>query len=177
VIGPVRRLLARLNGTAALPDDFAGALDPDEQVLAAGRGRSEPLVATHLGLWIGQRRVGWHLLSKATWDGRALTLVEAAESGTAGGAVLLRDHPPQQIPLTEPGRLPEVVQQRVTDSVRTRHHRGLPSGGAWFVQRRVPGQDGVVLQVRPDEGTDEAELAAYAEKVAREIARRTGGGR
>lgn len=174
MIGWVRQLLARLNGTAALPGDFAGSLDPDEQVLAAGRGQREPVVATHLGLWLGQRRIGWHLLSRATWDGRALALVEASETGTAGGAVLLRDHPPQKVPLTEPGRLPEVVQKRVTGSVRTRHHRELPSGGAWFVQRRVPGQDGIVLQVRPDEGTDEAEVAAYAERVVREIERRTG---
>lgn len=175
MIGRVRQLLARLNGTAALPADFAGTLDPDEQVLAAARGRGEPVVATHLGLWLGQRRIGWHLISRASWDGRALTFVESAEVGSAEGAVLLRDQRPQKLPLTEARQLPEVVQQRVNRSIRTRHHRELPSGGAWFVQRKVPGQDGIVLQVRPDAGSDETEVAAYAGKVAREIERRTGG--
>ena len=175
MIGGVRQLLARLTGTAALPADFAGALEPDEQVLAAARGRSGPVVATHLGLWLGRRRIGWHLISRASWDGRALTFVESEEAVRAEGAVLLRDHRPQKLPLTEAGQLPEVVQKRVNGSIRTRHHRELPSGGAWFVQRKVPGRDGIVLQVRPDEGADEAEVAAYAEKVAREIERRTGG--
>ena len=172
MISALRRLLARLNGTAALPEDFAGPLAPDEQVLAATAGANGPVVATHLGLWLGQRRVGWHLVSKATWDGRALSVVEAEEVGSAGGAVLLRDHPPRRYPLAEPGRLPEVVHERVTGSIRTRHHRDLPGGGAWFVQRKVPGQDGVVLQVRPDEGADEQQLAAYAAEVAREVGRR-----
>lgn len=170
----LRRLLDRLNGTAELPEDFAGTLANDEQVLAAGRGPQGPLVATHLGLWLGDRRLGWHLVSKATWDGRVLTVVETEETGSAGGAVLLRDHAPRRFPLTEPGQLPEVVNKRVTGSIRTRHHRDLPSGGAWFVQRKVPGQDGIVLQVRPDEGADEAALADYAREVSRRLGRAEG---
>lgn len=166
---PLRRLLARLTGTAALPEDFGGELASDEQVLATAEGSEGALVATHLGLWLpdagGPRRVGWHLVSKATWEDGLLVVVEAEETGAAGGAVLLRDRPAQRFRLTKPGKLPETVHARVTGSIRSSHHRDLPSGGAWFVQRKVPGRDGVVLQVRPERGADEAALAEFAREV------------
>lgn len=165
-----RRLLDRLSGTAAVPADFAGELAADEQVLAVGRAADGPLLATRLGLWLpAGRRVGWHLISKATWDDGLLVLIEAAETGTAGDAVLLRDHAPQRFRLTDPGRVPEVVHERVTGSIRSRHHRELPGGGAWFVQRKVPGQDGIVLQVRAEEGTDAAVLADFAAQVSERL--------
>jgi hypothetical protein len=127
------------------------------------------LVVTSRGLWLPDgRRVGWHLVSRAAWKGGALTLVEAEEVGTVGDAVtLLADRPPRRLRLADPGRVPEVVHARVEGSIRSRHHRELPGGGAWFVQRKVPGRDGVVLQVRPDAGTD----AALVEQVAAEVAR------
>lgn len=172
MISWLRRFVARLGGTAELPDDFSGALDTDEHVLAAARSAEGPLVATHLGLWLPEgRRVGWHLVSKATWSGGALTLVEAEEAGTAGDAVLLRDLPPRAFRLTEPGRLPDVLHERVTRSIRTRHHRDLPGGGAWFVQRKVPGRDGIVLQVRADRDADESAVAAAAAEVADRLRR------
>jgi hypothetical protein len=62
------------------------------------------------------------------------------------------------------------VRLRVDGSVRTRHRHELPGGGAWFVQRKVPGHDGTVLQVRPDPGTDPALVSAIAEEVAEKLA-------
>lgn len=166
----LRRFAARLGGTAALPEDFDATLSSDERVLAVARAQEGPLVATHLGLWVpepaGVRRIGWHLLSKATWKDGVVTVVEAEESGSAGEAVLLRDLPPRRLALSEPERLPEVVHERITGSIRSSHHRGLADGGAWFVQRKVPGRDGIVLQVRPDPGTDEAALAEFAREIA-----------
>jgi hypothetical protein len=64
--------------------------------------------------------------------------------------------------------VPETVHRRVTGSIKTRHHRDLPGGGAWFVQRTVAGRDGILLQVRADPGTD----AAAVRRVAGEVARR-----
>lgn len=131
-------------------------LERGERVLdrAALRPGGE-LVATTLGVWLpGPRRVGWHLVSKAVWDSGSLTVIEAEEVETVDGAVVLRDLPPVRLTLTDPGRLPDVVHKRVTGSIVSRHRRELPGGGAWFVQRRVPGVDGLVLQVRPDPGTD-----------------------
>lgn len=168
-LSPLRRFFARLTGTAALPESFGGDLASDEQVLAVAEGTDGALVATHLGLWLpaadGSRRLGWHLVSKATWNDGLLVVVEAEEMGAAGEAVLLRDRAAQRFRLAKPGRLPETVQARVTSSIRSSHHRDLPSGGAWFVQRKVPGRDGVVLQVRPERGADETALAEFAREV------------
>ena len=175
MISWLRRFAARLSGTAEVPTDFAGRLTEDEVVLAVAHVPERPLVATHLGLWLPEgRRVGWHLLSKATWNEGALALVEAEESGAAGAAVLLRDLPPRRLRLTAAGRLPEVVHSRITGSIRNTQHRDLPVGGARFVQRKVPGRDGVVLQVRADPGTDEQQLASLAAEVAERL---RGGGR
>ena len=80
--------------------------------------------------------------------------------------MLLRDLPPRRLALTQPGAVPEVVHKRVTGSIRFRHHRELPGGGAWFVQRSVPGRDGLQLQVRADPGTDTAAVRRVATEVA-----------
>jgi hypothetical protein len=162
------RFLEFFRGRDGLPDGFAGTLAPDERVLAV----AEPLVATSDGLWLptddGVRRLGWHLVSKATWQNNALVLIEATEVDEIDGAVLLADRRPVRYRLAEPGRLPEVVHERVTGSIRSRHHRDLPGGGAWFVQRKVPGR-GVVLQVRPDPGTDDAAVRSVTGSVARTL--------
>lgn len=153
------KAIRRALGRDELPEGFAARLEPDERVLAVavltGGGH---VVVTSWGLWIpaddgAVRRVGWHLVSRAAWGNGALELVEAVEE-PAGAAVLLTDRPVRRLRLAEPGRVPEIVHERVTGSIRSRHHRDLPGGGAWFVQRKVPGRDGIVLQVRPDPGTD-----------------------
>lgn len=168
----LRRFAARLSGTAEVPADFAGALGADERVLAVARAADGPLVATHLGLWLPEGRLlGWHLVSKATWRDGVLIVVEAVESGSAGDAVLLRDLRPLRLRVTEPGTLPEVVRTRVTGSIRSTEHRELPGGGARFVQRKVPGRNGLVLQVRADPGTDERSLAPVAAEVAERLHR------
>jgi len=97
--------------------------------------------------------------------------VVAEEVDRVGEAVLLADRPPRQLRLAEPRRLPEVVHQRVTGSIRSSHHHDLPGGGAWFVQRKVPGRDGVVLQVRADPGTDAEVLRRVAGEVAQRLRR------
>ncbi len=167
------RFLRRLFGSG-VPEGFPGTLESDENVLGSapviGGGH---LVATSQGLWLpaedGARRVGWHLISKATWSGGVLTIIESVEEGNAGDAVLLADQPARRYVLAEPGAVPRVVQARVTGSIRNRHHHDLPGGGAWFVQRQVPGGGGVVLQVRPDPGTDAALVEAIAEQAAAKL--------
>jgi hypothetical protein len=115
----------------------------------------EVVLVTPLGIWLPEnRRLGWHLVSKASWAAGVLTLVEADEQGTLGDAVLLVDRPPRPLALAEPGSIPEIVHLRVTGSIKARHRVEVPGGGAWLLSRAVPGRDGVVLQVRPDPGTD-----------------------
>jgi hypothetical protein len=150
----LRRLFGRL--VDALPVDFAGTLAADEHVLGVAElADGGHVVATSFGLWLpdgdSTRRVGWHLISKATWENSWLAVIEADEVDSVEGAVLL------------------VVHRRVTGSIKSRHHRDLPGGGAWVVQRSVAGRDGIVLQVRADPGTDLTVVYSLAAQVARQI--------
>jgi hypothetical protein len=178
-VSSLRDTVRRLLGGDGLPDGFAGRLEPDERVLATARtADGAHLVVTSWGIWLpdgaGVRRIGWHLVSKATWKNGALAVVEAVEVeeiavGEGPAAVLLADRPARRFRLVDPGRVPEAVHTRVEGSIRSRHRRDLPGGGAWFVQRRVPGRDGTVLQVRPDPGTDRAVVAQVAADVVRSL--------
>jgi hypothetical protein len=169
----VTGLLRRLFG-GGTPPELEKALDQDEHVVATAdlRGGGS-LFATSHGLWVpgtdAPRRVGWHLISKVTWGNGQLELIEAEETGTAGEAVLLADRRPTRFALERPNKLPDVVHSRVNGSIRSRHRQELPGGGAWFVQRKVPGRDGVVLQVRADAGTDEQAVRRVAAEVATKI--------
>jgi len=169
VTGIWRRLFG-----SGVPEPLVGALESDEHVVSSSELRGGGfLFATSHGIWVpgedGQRRVGWHLVSKVTWGNGVLEVVEAHETGTAGDAVLLADERPVRYVLERAGKLPDVVHSRVNGSIRSRHRRELPGGGAWFVQRKVPGRDGVVLQVRADPGTDEDAVARVATEVAEKI--------
>jgi hypothetical protein len=169
----VTGFLRRLFG-GGVPEQLTGVLEPDEHVVASAVLRGGGfLFATSLGLWVpgedGPRRIGWHLVSKVTWGNGVLELVAARETGTAGDAVLLADQPAGRFVLEQAGKLPDVVHIRVNGSIRSRHRRELPGGGAWFVQRKVPGRDGIVLQVRPDPGTDEDAVRRVAAEVAEKI--------
>ncbi|HET9143466.1 hypothetical protein [Actinophytocola sp.] len=166
MIGRLRRLL-----TGGAPAGFTGALAAEEHVLGFARvSGGGLLLATSLGLWLpeddGTRRVGWHLISKATWAGGVLAVIEAVERETAGAAVLIADLPARRFVLDRPGPLPGVVHARVTGSIKSRARHELPGGGAWFVQRKVSGRDGLVLQVRADPEVDPAALRALAAEVA-----------
>ncbi|MFB9686808.1 hypothetical protein [Amycolatopsis plumensis] len=168
-MGFLRRLLGDRT-----PPGFTGALAPGEEVVDSapveGGGH---LVVTALGLWIpaddSPRRVGWHLVAKATWADGVFTLTESSEVGTAGAAVVLADLPPVRFRLPAPGKVPREAYQRVEGSIRSRHRQEIGAGGAWFVQRKVPGRDGTVLQVRPDPGTDAALVEAIAEQAAAKL--------
>jgi hypothetical protein len=169
VVGWLRRLIG-----GGVPPGFGGRLDPEENVLAAAEvSGGGHVMATSFGLWLpseeGPRRVGWHLISKAAWSGGALSVIEAEECGTAGEAVLIADLPARRFALSRPDTLPRVVHARVTGSIRSRHHRDLPGGGAWFVQRRVRGRAAPVLQVRADPGTEPDALRRLAAEVAEKL--------
>lgn len=166
----------RLFGLESPPEGFLGTLEPDERVLASApvAGAGGVVVCTPQGLWLPDgRRVGWHLISKATWANDALTVIEAAEGRNLSGAVLLVDGAPRSFRLTEPGRVPEVVHRRVTGSIRGRHRLELAGGGAWLLRRAVPGTDGTVLQVRVDPGTDVEALRGAIPDAARALKEET----
>lgn len=155
-----------------LPDGFPGTLAPAENALAAAEvAGGGHLVVTELGLWLPEgRRVGWHLISKAVWAEGSLTVIEAEESGVAGAAVLLTDRAPVRFALPRPGKVPSMVRERVDSSIRGRHPQSLAAGGVWFLQRKVPGRDGTVLQARADPGVDPEVVAAIAREAAGKLA-------
>jgi hypothetical protein len=172
-MGVLDRIGRAVTGRSEIPPGFGGTLERDERVLAAaplvGGGQ---VVVTSWGVWLPgdvPRRIGWHLVSKAAWRDGAIELVEATES-VEPGVVVLTDLPPRRLRLAEPGKVPQVVHERVTASIRSRHHRDLPGGGAWFLQRKVPGRDGTVLQVRADPGTDPEAVRRFAVEVAHKLA-------
>ena len=144
-----------------LPADRLPRLAPNERVLAWSP-TGEPatveatVVATNLGLWWQGERLGWHQIAKATWDGSAMTIIEARTVADRGGYAVIVDQPPRRLPLTDPDQLPHQVRLRVTSSVSyPRHHplSGTP-GGVWVAGRRIPGVDGLTWIVRYDDGVD-----------------------
>lgn len=148
-------LFRRLFGSGA-PDGFTGSLEPDETVIASVPVQDGHLVVTSLGLWLpGPRRIGWHLISKVKWEG-ALRVVEAREAGAEGPVVLLEDLPAQRFAVEEPGKVLRAISQRVESSIR--HRERVESPGVWILQRKIPGQDGVVWQARGDAGVDLADV-------------------
>ncbi|KID30153.1 hypothetical protein JD82_01520 [Prauserella rugosa] len=169
----VVRWWRRLVGPA-VPEDLRPVLEDGEEVVAAAPAADGHVAVTRLGLWLpgqdGPRRIGWHLVSKAAWSDGVLTVVEAVEAEDLDGAVLLRDLPAVRLSVPRAGRLPELVRRRVEGAIRARHRKDLPGGGgAWFVLRKVPGTDGLVLQARPDAGTDVETVRAMAREAARTL--------
>jgi hypothetical protein len=163
-----------------LPAELHPALERAERVVGWARvGAGGAAVATNLGLFLSgrgpgyERRLGWHEIHKATWDGRQLTIVPAEvverregqqlRSGSqASPYVVTADAVPLDVALPEPGQLPQVVRTRVTRSVSFTSHHPVPGGGVRVVARRVPAVDGVTWSVRYDEGTDRANPAVVA---------------
>jgi hypothetical protein len=73
--------------------------------------------------------------------------------------------------IPNPKRLPEVVRERVTDSVITSERRTLPSGAsATFVARRLPA-DEVAWSVVFDSGVNsqDPELQAEASRLLEDL--------
>jgi hypothetical protein len=166
----------RLFGLESPPEGFLGTLEPDERVVASAEvaGGGGVLVCTAHGLWLPEgRRVGWHLISKATWGNDTLTVIEAEVGENLTEAVVLVDGFPRSFRLTEPGRVPEVVHRRVTGSIRARQRIELADGGAWLLRRAVAGADGTLLQVRVDPGTDVETLRGAIPEAARTLKEET----
>ena len=104
----------------------------------------QPVAATRTALYVGDRRIPWHLVAKAEWSEPFLEITVTA--GARGELIRLE--------FEDPGRLPPVIRERVTDSVIVTEHRSLPNGqGATFAARRLPG-DEISWTVTFDSGVD-----------------------
>ena len=154
-------------GRNRAPAVVRARLDPDERVLAWGVAAdpAEPtrvgghhVVATNAGLWWPDeppRRIPWHLIVRATWSERGLTVIEA----DVVDELLLVKRPPRTVALAREGKIPPAVRKRVEGSIANTHDVRLDDGPARIVARRITGQDGQVWLARLGPQTPDTERA------------------
>ncbi len=140
-------LLSRRPRQPRPPADVLTGLDlrPHERVLAWASGvDGEWYVGTALALYLptdadAHRRLPWEEVERADWDGDAdrLSVVEVADWGQPERTTVAR--------IEEPGRLLELLRERITKSIvcsvyaRVRGRAGLS-----VIGRRSPAGDGTV---------------------------------
>lgn len=143
-----------------LPPALASALARDEHVMGVTPTvDGAVLAASRFGLWQVRDQVAerfdWHVVSKARLAGAVLGLTVADEIETwDDGTVVLRDRPEVLIRPVRSTKLTDAVHDRVRRSVAASRHVPWPGGGGWVVLRRVPGRDGLTIQLRLDVGSD-----------------------
>jgi hypothetical protein len=158
----------------ALPDDQREGLGirAGQRVLAAAPLTGGGWVAaSEHALHLSGPSLPWYTLLRAAWDRDhdLLTVESLAVDGLPGGTHLL--------PLDEPGRLPELVRERVTASiVMTERVQITDRRGVRVVARRVPGSTELTWQVVLDEGLDPRDpvLAARAHQALADVRARAG---
>ncbi len=129
----------------------ARRLGPGERALASAEAADGTVVAgSRDALHLGDHRIPWETVEKADWDADESTLT-VTEVGTWGTA-----RPIHRVELPEPGRLLELVRERVTASVVLQRHvpvRGRR--GVFVIARRAPRGDRPVEWVYEfEEGID-----------------------
>lgn len=150
-----------------VPQSAKRHLEKEERALAwAEAVTGQIVVATDRGLHIvgssAHRRVGWHEISKATWEGRELRVIESREVDDYE----IVDRRPWTLAFDEPGTVPVVLRERVQSSVVVSVFRDLSAGGVRIVGRKEPGVDGLRWQFRADPGADFSGHADRAEVLA-----------
>lgn len=131
------------------PPESVRALRPrGERLLAyAFTADGDPALATDRALIFAATRLGWADIEHVTWRDNRLTVRENGQ----GGATHTLDIP-------EPGRLTDVVYDRVTATILISRHTPLRGDlGVRVVARRVPRSTDITWQVRFDDGLDPAD--------------------
>jgi hypothetical protein len=144
------------------------AVAPGEKVLAATTAvDGTELAGTRDAFYVvsdgATRRVPWEQVEAAGWD-RDTDVFRLSEVGSWG-----EQRPVHTATLTEPGRLPELVRERVTASVVLQRHVTVSGRrGLRVIARRAPSGKGRIQWVYEyDEGVDPDDPAV------REAARET----
>ncbi len=144
------------------------AVAPGERVLASAAADDGTVLAgTRDAFYIASgeetRRVPWEQVEAADWD-RDTDTFRLSEVGSWG-----EQRPVHTAVLADPGRLLELVRERVTASVVLQRHVAVePRRGLRVIARRAPsGSGGVQWVYEYDEGLDPDD------PVVRDIARTT----
>lgn len=127
---------------------------PGERVLAVADSPDGPVAGTRAALYLPATRIPWEQVYAADWDADAgvLTLAEMGEWG--------RPRPVHRIALEEPGRLLQLLRERVTASLLLQ--RPFP-GGRVVARRSAAGE--IAWFVDFDEGIDPARVADEAHRA------------
>ncbi len=142
------------------PAALKAVLQPGEEVLAAAQDVGGSwFAATRFGVWkvpaTGDPKLfGWSSISKARWQPPILQLTLAEVVGEFAGADLIVDRKPVNIEIAHASQLTDLIHTRTRGGIISSTYYDLSGGGGWVVVRRVPGRDGVAVQVRLDPGTD-----------------------
>ncbi|HEU5157673.1 MAG TPA: hypothetical protein VFU43_11815 [Streptosporangiaceae bacterium] len=155
----------------SLPAGPRPTLERGEHILAFAATRDgSHVVATDRALHLpgpsdGFVRLPWESVEQAAWRDGWLHVRATADAG---------EH---HIRLTDPGSVPETVQERVTATIVVNHQAALPGGGhVRIVGRRRPGGDAVRWTFVFDAGLDpdDPELRAQAGHLLAGLRRQTG---
>jgi hypothetical protein len=155
-----------------LPPEVRSRLDlrPGERVLAHAQGWDHRLVATTLALHLSAdeqaERVPWQDIERARWQEEGLVLTR-------------NDGTEQTYPVEDPGRVPEVVHERVAASIAASNHVPLPGGnghGVRITARRTPGEAAVRWHLRFDPGLDpdDPDVRRHAQAALADLRQQTG---
>ena len=115
---------------------------PGERVLAWAEAAEGMVAGTRDALYVGSTRIAWELVEAADWD-RDTSVLRVSEVGTWG------EHRPElRFTIEAPGRLLELVRERVTASVVLQRHVPLRGRrGLRVIARRAPRGDRPVVWV------------------------------
>ncbi|GAA4888508.1 hypothetical protein [Streptomonospora salina] len=136
----------RLPRRTALPAELRSrvSLQRRERVLAVTGGGANALAATDRALHLPDgRAVPWEHIDRARWTEEGLTFTEEGRGRHV-------------FHVEDPGRIAEVVYERVTATIVVSRHVGLEGGAEGFrlVARRPPGGSDISWQIHVDEGVD-----------------------
>lgn len=108
-------------------------LQPGERVLAASRQAAESWVAATGRALVGSGwRIAWSDVAHAQWlDEESVLVLDPVPGAFA----------PRRVPLAEPGRLPEVVRERVMASIVVSRRVAVPGGWTRVVGRHSASGD------------------------------------
>lgn len=152
----------RLTRRRNLPEGLA--LEKGERILAVGGQTIATDAALHFADGEGRIRLPWERVEQAVWKDGLLIVREV------GGAR-------HNVPLAEPGSVPETVRERVTATVVVSSHVKLPGGGVRIAARRPAKGDGQLRWTFVfDAGLDPTDpgLLAQAEQALEDLRRQTG---
>ena len=138
---------------------------PGERVLSWATSTAGVVAGTREALYLPgppPRRVPWEQVEAADWDLESETL-RVSEVGTWG-----EPRPAYELTMTEPGRLLELVRERITASVVLQRHVAIRGkrGVRVIARRATAGRRELSWLFEYDEGIDPAD--PFVELAARE---------